>query len=152
MTVHFDPFSRQSSLYKFFRIQGSSRDLTKTVTLITNSKQATSELIGIIYDFIYECCNHYWIERCSKVISEEHRLGITNRQKQTSSNKLNEFFRSQYIDQDIYEFLDDYIVGDQVIDRVVSTNNNYSNFCRGLDLIFKPTATLVRIFCQIRGW
>ena len=58
------------------------RDLTKAINSITNSKQATSELLGIFYDFIYECSNHYWNEHCSKVISEEHRLGITSKQKQ----------------------------------------------------------------------
>jgi hypothetical protein len=128
------------------------RDLTKAITEITNSKQATSELLGILYDFIYECSNHFWKERCAKLIREELRLGITIKLKRTSSNKLNDFSRSHYVDQDIYDSLEDFIVGDMVMDKVVSTNNNYLNFCRGLDLIFKPTATLVRIFCRIRGW
>ena len=126
------------------------RDLTKAITAITNSKQATSELLGILYDFIYECSNHFWKERCAKLIHEKLRLGITNKLKRTSSDKLNDFSRSHYVNQDIYDSLDDFIVGDMVMDKVVSTNNNYLNFCRGLDLIFKPTATLIRIFCRIR--
>ena len=111
-----------------------------------------TEILGIVYDFIYLSSNNFWNEYCFQVITKERRLSITNKQKRTSFNKLNEFSRSQYIDQDTYDFLEDFIIGDKVMDRVVSTNNNYLNFCRGLDLISKPAATLVRIFCRIRGW
>jgi hypothetical protein len=128
------------------------RDLSKAINAITNSKQATAELLGILYDFIYDYSNHYWNERCTRMIQEELRMGITTKLKRTSSNILNNFSRSHYVDQDIYNSLEDYIVGDMVMNQVVSTNNHYLNFCRGLDLIFKPTATLVRIFCRIRGW
>src|ERR1044071_10113725 len=44
------------------------RDLTKAITFITNSKQATTEFLGILYNFIYDCSNYYWNECCSKLV------------------------------------------------------------------------------------
>ena len=86
------------------------------------------------------------------MIEEERRLGITSKQKRTTVNAQNDFTRSYYIDDDIYAHLPDTIAGDYIMDSVVSTNNHYSNFYRGLDLIFKPVANLVRIFCRILRW
>src|ERR1044071_6215684 len=94
------------------------RDLSKAIHAITNSKQATAELLGILYDFIYDYSNHYWNERCTRMIQEELRMGITTKLKRTSSNNLNNFSRSHYVDQEIYNSLEDYIVGDMVMDQV----------------------------------
>jgi hypothetical protein len=86
------------------------------------------------------------------MIEEERHLGISSKQKRTSVVIQNDFTRSYYIDNDVYDSLPDTIVEDQIMDFVISTNNHYSNFCRGLDLVFEPVTNLVRFFCQILEW
>ena len=86
------------------------------------------------------------------MIEEERRLGIISKQKRTTVNAQNDFARSYYIDDNIYDSLPDTIAGDYIMNLVVSINNHYSNFYRGLDLIFIPIANLIRISCQVLEW
>ena len=128
------------------------KELTTQLNDITDSNAALYEIIRITYNFIHLATTKFWGERCTKMIKEECYLGITSKQKRISVDTQNDFTRSYYIDDDMYSFLPDTIVGDQIMDLVVSTNNHFSNFYRGLDLAFKFIINLIRIFCQILGW
>ena len=119
-------------------------ELTALVHNITHNKSATTEILGILFDKIYDLINNFWKDRCLRVLQEEQRKGITSAHKTAMSNHANNFKRSYYVDHDIYDHLEDKIEGSAIIDRVVTFNSHFTNFWRSLDFFFLSVANKVR--------
>ena len=111
---------------------------------ITNNKSATLEVLGILFDKIYELANQFWKDRCIRVLHKEKSKGITFKQKKAMAKHSNNFKWSYYVDHDIYDNLDDTIEGDAILDQVVTFNSYFTNFWRSLDFFFLSVANKVR--------
>ena len=120
-------------------------ELKNGIQKITNNKQASGEVLGIMYDHLYKLINDFWKERCIKVLHHEQVLGITSAQKKAISSNANNFQRSYYVDHDIYDNMEDKIEGSSILDQVVTFNSHFANFWRSLDFFsFFSVANIVR--------
>ena len=104
-------------------------ELSRDINLITHNQSATKEILTQFYDAIYSSTQDIWRDRCSKVIEKEHVLNIDKRTKCKSSNEINSYRRSAYIDQQIYKGTSKIIVkGRDLIDKMVTLGCHFSNF------------------------